>query len=161
MMATPAPPACFRVAVNAIIEHEGRYLLARRRDIGWWHLVGGGLERGETIEQGLQREVREEIGAQVEIVRLVGVYAKPQKQEVVLTLLCHIAADSDAPSTSEEIAEVTWFAADRLPTRLLPKHRERLLDAAKGRCEAVVKAQTTSTEEDQGSDGSGAASGSE
>jgi 8-oxo-dGTP diphosphatase len=148
-MMTP-PMARFRVAVNAVIERDGRYLLARRRDIGWWHLVGGGLEYGETIQQGLLREVREEIGVSIDILRLVGVYAKPQKQEVVLTFLCHLAADTTEPKTSEEITEIGWFARDDLPQRLLPKHRERLLDAAEDRREAVVKAQTTSTAEDQG-----------
>lgn len=159
-MTSPLATARFRVAVNAIIGRESRYLLARRRDIGWWHLVGGGLDHGETIEQGLLREVREEIGAQVAIVRLVGVYAKPQKQEVVLTFLCHLAPETgrNEPRTSEEIAEIGWFSPDNLPQPLLPKHRQRLLDAVvsehEGRYEAVVKAQTTSTEEDQGIGGS-------
>ncbi len=156
--------ARFRVSVNAIIQSEDQYLLARRRDIGWWHLVGGGLEHGETIEQGLLREVHEEIGAEVAIVRLVGVYAKPQKQEVVLAFLCHLAAGTDEPFTSEEIAEIGWFSPDDLPHPLLPKHRDRLLDAVaserEGRYEAAVKAQTTSTEEDQGIGGSTSAQGS-
>jgi 8-oxo-dGTP diphosphatase len=150
MALTTPPMARFRVAVNAVIERDGRYLLARRRDIGWWHLIGGGLEYGETIQQGLQREVREEIGVSIDILRLTGVYAKPQKQEVVLTFLCHLAADSAEPKASEEIAEVGWFATDHFPQPLLPKHRERLLDATRDRHEAVVKAQKTSTEEDQG-----------
>lgn len=150
MAMTTPPMARFRVAVNAVIERDGRYLLARRRDIDWWHLVGGGLEYGETIQQGLLREVREEIGVSIDVLRLVGVYAKPQKQEVVLTFLCSLPTDSAEPKISEEIAEIGWFATDQLPQPLLPKHRERLLDAAADRREAVVKAQTTSTEEDQG-----------
>ena len=150
MAMTTLPMARFRVAVNAVIERTGRYLLARRQDIGWWHLVGGGLEYGETIQQGLLREVQEEIGASVDILRLVGVYAKPQKQEVVLTFLCHLATDTAEPRISDEITEIGWFAPDDLPQPLLPKHRERLLDATVDRREAVVKAQTTSTEEDQG-----------
>lgn len=162
-LASASATARFRVAVNAIIERADRYLLARRRDIGWWHLVGGGLEHGETIEQGLLREVREEIGAEIAIIHLVGVYAKPQKQEVVLTFLCHLAAGTDEPCTSEEIAEIGWFSPDNLPQPLVPKHRERLLDAVaserEGRFAAVVKAQTTSTEADQGIGGSTSASG--
>lgn len=150
MAMTSLPMARFRVAVNAVIERDGQYLLARRQDIGWWHLVGGGLEYGETIQQGLLREIQEEIGASVDILRLVGVYAKPQKQEVVLTFLCHLAADTAEPRISDEITEIGWFAPDGLPQPLLPKHRERLLDATEDRREAVVKAQMTSTEEDQG-----------
>jgi ADP-ribose pyrophosphatase YjhB (NUDIX family) len=142
------PSALFRIACSAIIERGGRYLLARRRDIGWWNLPGGGLELDETVDAGLAREVREEIGVEMRIVRLVGVYSKPQKREVVLTFLCALADDA-TPTTSAEISEVGWFAADALPADTLPKHRQRVLDAALGQPEAILRAQTTSTAEDQ------------
>ncbi len=143
-----APSGSFRIACSAIIEHGGEYLMARRRDIGWWNLPGGGLEAGETVEQGLAREVREEIGVAVRIVRLVGVYSKPQKSEVVLTFLCKLA-DETPPTTSDEVSEVGWFGATALPDDTLPKHRQRVLDAALGQPEAILRAQTTPTEEDQ------------
>ncbi|HZC76870.1 MAG TPA: NUDIX hydrolase [Ktedonobacterales bacterium] len=142
--------ACFRIGVFAVIERDGRYLLARRRDIGWWNLPGGGLEAGETVDEGLAREVREEVGVEIEIVRLVGVYSKPGKQEVVLTFLCRLRDPQAQPTTSEEVSEVAWFSPEALPTDLLPKHRQRLEDALLGRREAVVRAQRSSTEEDQG-----------
>ena len=141
--------ARFRIGVFAIVEREGRYLLAHRSDIPWWNLPGGGLEYGETVEEGLLREVREEVGAVVEIVRLVGVYSKPGKREVVLTFLCRLAAGSPAPGTSAEVAEAAWFLPIELPANLLPKHRQRLEDALAGQREAVLRAQMTSTEEDQ------------
>jgi len=143
-------PARFRIGVFAVIERDGQYLLARRADIGWWNLPGGGLEYDETPEEGLAREVREEIGAEIEVARLVGVYAKPQKREIVLCYLCHLSPTSPAPGTSEEVGEVAWFMPEHLPDGLLPKHRRRLLDAALGRPEAILRAQTTPTEEDQG-----------
>lgn len=141
--------ARFRVGVFAVIERAGQYLLARRRDIGWWNLVGGGMEYGETVEQGLAREVREEIGIDVEVERLVGVYSKPRKREIVLTFLCHLPENSAEPGTSDEVSEVDWFAPDALPAQLLPKHRQRLEDALLGQREAIVRDQLTSTEEDQ------------
>ena len=141
--------ARFRVGVFAVIEREGRYLLAHRNDIDWWNLVGGGLEYGETVEEGLAREVREEVGADIEMVRLTGVYSKPRKREIVLAFLCRLAPGSAEPTTSEEVSEVAWFAPGELPPNLLPKHRQRMEDALLGRTEAVLRAQTTSTEEDQ------------
>jgi len=138
----------FRIACSAIIERGGDYLLARRRDIGWWNLPGGGLEPGETVEQGLAREVREEIGVAIRIVRLVGVYSKPQKNEVVLTFLCKLADDTP-PTTSDETSEIGWFPPNALPEQTLPKHRQRILDAALDQPEAILRAQTTLTKEDQ------------
>ncbi len=140
--------AKFRVACSALIERGGEYLLARRRDIGLWNLPGGGLEAGETVDDGLVREVKEEIGVAIRVVRLVGVYSKPQKNEVVLTFLCKLATDQE-PATSDEISEIGWFRPDHLPDDILPKHRQRIADAALGQHEAILRAQTTSTADDQ------------
>lgn len=153
-MASPAAaesPAGFRVAVNAIIEREGMVLLARRRDIGWWNLPGGGVELYETVDEGLRRVVHEEIGVEVEIDRLVGVYSKPQKHEVVLTFLCHLSPEQERRlQTTEEVSEVCWFLPSELPQDLLPKHRQRVEDAFRGQTAAILRAQRSSTEEDQG-----------
>jgi ADP-ribose pyrophosphatase YjhB (NUDIX family) len=140
--------AKFRVSCSALIERGGEYLLARRRDIGLWNLPGGGMEAGETVEQGLAREVMEEVGVAVRIVRLVGVYSKPQKGEIVLTFLCKLISEEE-PTTSDEVSEVGWFKPDNMPADTLPKHRQRVLDAALGQHEAILRAQTTSTAEDQ------------
>ena len=142
--------ARFRVAAFAVIEREGKYLLARRRDIGWWNLPGGGLEYGETVDEGMVREVLEEVCVAVTMERVVGIYSKPRKNEVVITFLCHLAPNAGEPGTSEEVSEVGWFAPDALPDKFLPKHRQRLEDALLGQREAIVRAQRTSTEEDQG-----------
>lgn len=141
----------FRVATFAVIVQAGRVLLARRRDIGWWNLPGGGLEPGEAVDEGLRRELREEVHAEVEIVRVVGIYSKPQKREVVLTFLCALAPGAEAAiAPSEEVSETGWFAPDALPGDLLPKHRQRVEDAFSGQERAILRSQRTSTEEDQG-----------
>ena len=140
--------AQFRIAVCALIERDGRYLLARRSDIGWWNLPGGGLEYNETLAEGLAREVQEEVGLHVAVEQLVGVYEKPQKREIVLTFRCR-PLDGATPGLSDEVSEVGWFAPDALPERTLPKHAQRLRDAALGRDETLIRAQTTATEADQ------------
>ena len=144
------PAGGFRVATFAVIVHAGRVLLARRRDIGWWNLPGGGLEPGEAVDEGLRRELREEIHAEIQIVRPVGIYSKPQKQEVVLTFLCTLSpAAEPLIGPSEEVSEIGWFAPGALPADLLPKHRQRVEDACSGQEQALLRTQRTSTEEDQ------------
>src|SRR5438132_4166136 len=99
----------FRIGVFALIfDDQGRILLGHRRDIDWWNLPGGGMEVGETVDEALRREVYEETGLVVEIERLVGVYSKPQKQEVVLTFRCHTI--SGTLSATEESCECRYFA---------------------------------------------------
>ena len=140
-------PACFRIAVSAVILEQGNVLLAHRRDIDWWNLPGGGLELGETVDDALHREVFEETGLEVEIERLVGVYSKPQKQEVVLTFHCHVTGGT--ARETEETRECRYFPPDNLPSNTLPKHRQRVEDALLNQASAILRAQRTSSAEDQ------------
>ena len=140
-------PASFRIAVSALIFDGERVLLAHRRDIDWWNLPGGGMEGGETVDEALLREVAEETGVEVEIEQLVGVYSKPQKQEIVLAFRCHITGGT--PRATEETRECRYFLPDALPANILPKHRQRIEDALLRQQSAVIRTQRTSTEEDQ------------
>lgn len=144
---SPVDLAIYRVSVCAIIFAGNRVLLAHRRDIDWWNLPGGGMEAGETVEQAIRREVLEETGLEVEVERLVGVYSKPQKNEVVLAMRCRVT--SGRPQATEEMSECRYFASGALPTNTLPKHRQRIEDALLNRPEAILRTQSTSTEEDQ------------
>ena len=139
--------AQFRVGVYALIFREGEILLALRRDIDWWNLPGGGLELGETVEEGVCREVREETGLEVEVDHLVGVYSKPQKQEVVLTFVCRVLGGT--LTATEESRECRYFSPDALPTNTLPKHKQRVMDTLLNSRYAVLRAQRSPSEEDQ------------
>ena len=139
--------AQFRIAVSALIFDQERILLALRRDIDWWNLPGGGMEVGETVDEAVRREVFEETHLEVAVGRLIGVYSKPQKQEVVLTFHCHII--SGVPTETEETRTCRYFATNNLPSNLLPKHRQRIEDALLNQPNAILRAQRTSTAEDQ------------
>ena len=106
------------------------------------------MEVGETVDEALCREVREETGLEVKVERLVGVYSKPQKQEVVLTFRCRITGGTLQPT--EEARENRYFESDALPHNILPKHRQRIEDAMLNLPGAVMRAQRTSAEQDQG-----------
>jgi 8-oxo-dGTP diphosphatase len=143
----PTNSAQFRIAVFALLFDEHRVLLIHRRDIDWWSLPGGGMELGETVEDVVKREVLEETGLDVEVEQLVGVYSKPQKQEVVLTFRCRKVGG--LLTATEEARECCYFVPDNLPVNTLPKHRQRIQDALLGQERAVIRNQLSSTEEDQ------------
>src|SRR5215831_14004751 len=54
---------------------EGRVLLEHRGDDGTWDLVGGSMEPGETFEQTVRREAREEIGIEIGALEVFEVYS--------------------------------------------------------------------------------------
>ncbi len=139
--------APFRVSVYAVIFERGKVLLAHRRDIDWWNLPGGGMEAGETVEEAMRREVREETGLEVAVEKLVGVYSKPQKDEVVLALRCRIVGGT--PTATEESRECRFFDPDAMPINTLPKHRQRVMDALSDLSYAIMRDQRATSEEDQ------------
>ncbi|WP_201379125.1 NUDIX hydrolase [Ktedonobacter sp. SOSP1-85] len=139
--------AQFRIGISALIFRQGQILLAHRSDIDWWNLPGGGMELGETLEQTVSREVLEETGLQVAIERLVGVYSKPQKQEVVLSFLCRITGGE--LTTTLESRECRFFSPDAIPANTLPKHRQRIEDALLNQERALIRNQLSSTSHDQ------------
>lgn len=65
----PKDKLTFRPSVYAIIVDNGKVLLLNTRHTGTYSLPGGGIDIGETLEVALKREVREETGLEIEVVR--------------------------------------------------------------------------------------------
>lgn len=141
---------CFRVSVSALIFEKERVLLAHRRAIDWWNLPGGAVDPGETVDEALRREVREETGLEVEVGQLVGVYSKPLKQEVVLSFCCHVIGGVLGAIADDDIDGNRYFSVHDLPFKTLPKHRQRIMDALLNQERAILRTQGSSTSEDQG-----------
>jgi len=106
-------PEVPRLAVGAVVVDRGRVLLVRRGQEplkGHWSLPGGALELGESLNEGLVREVREETGLIVEPVELVELLDRIHRvgervryHYVIADYLCrvvagelHAASDADA-----------------------------------------------------------------
>ncbi|MFD6158584.1 NUDIX domain-containing protein [Nocardia sp. NPDC060256] len=61
-----------------IVDEHGAILMQRRSDSGNWSLPGGTMEIGETLEQCVIRETKEETGLDIEITGLLGIYTDPE-----------------------------------------------------------------------------------
>jgi len=59
-----------RPAAYALTVREGKLLLLKMRATGKYHLPGGGIEVGERIEETLKREIQEETGIEIDVLRL-------------------------------------------------------------------------------------------
>src|SRR5262245_45521296 len=99
------------VSVAGIItDDHGRALLIQRADNHRCEPPGGVLELGETIPDGVRREVREETGLDVEPVALTGVYKKMNRGIVALVFRCKIAGGD--LTTTDEASAFRWAAND-------------------------------------------------
>ena len=145
---TSKHPPTHRVGAFAIIRDDaGRVLISRRTDSGWYNLPGGGVEPHESAPEGLIREVREETGLDVAVERLVGLYSKPQKHEIVLTFAAHVVGGS--LQASDEADHHEWVMPHALHGfQVLPKHLERIQDALRDEAAAVVKEQRAPSQRD-------------
>jgi len=134
-----APPANSLVpgASAIVVDQQGRIALHRRTDNDLWALPSGTMNIGESIGQTAVREVREEVGLEVEAVRLVGVYSDPEhvfayddgevRQEFNVCIACRIVGGELA--AGEEARAVGWFTPEEIDG--LPMHesiRKRIRD---------------------------------
>jgi len=107
-----------QVAVKAVIKNQaGKFLIVREGHR--WQAVGGRLEKGEKLEDGLRRETQEETGiTELGIGKVIHVdewFAKPEgelKHIVALFFLCVVR--SDDITLSDEHQEYAWVTADDL-----------------------------------------------
>jgi len=105
-----------KVAAGAVVEYNGGIVLLRREiepRAGFWVHPGGFVDRGETLEQAAKRETREEVGLDVEILDLIGVYSFPDSEVVVVTYAARTI--SGEPIRGDESLEVRVFDPHELP----------------------------------------------
>jgi ADP-ribose pyrophosphatase YjhB (NUDIX family) len=111
--------------VGLVKDDDGRVLLLehRFRPPYPWGLPGGFIDRGETFEQALIRELREELGLEVTIepgifdveLNLLGDY-------VTITMVAHTAEKTPPPPRSREIVKGAFFGPGALPEGTYPHH---------------------------------------
>lgn len=110
---SPEPVAC-------ALPRQGRGVWLLRRALhegaGRWTFPGGFVELGESVEQGARRETREEIGIEVELGGLLGVYSRPGERVV---LIVFEAVALGTPQPSDEASEVRLFPKEELPWKEL------------------------------------------
>lgn len=122
----------------AVVRGDGCVLAIQRRDNGHWETPGGVLELDETVEEGLRREVREEVGIEIEVEQLTGVYKNMELGVVALVFRCGLVGGEPAPT--REAAAVDWVDADEIAQRMDQAYAVRMFDAVDAGGGATVRA---------------------
>lgn len=117
----------FTIGVFAIIlNKDNEILICHRCDYDLWNLPGGQLEKNETVEIGVVREVKEETGLNVIVERITGVYTKKDKNEIVFSFLCKII--NGKITLNNEADKIEYFKINDIPNNFSFKQLERLKD---------------------------------
>ncbi|MDQ6747379.1 MAG: NUDIX domain-containing protein [Candidatus Dormibacteraeota bacterium] len=114
----------YAVGVQGLVfDNEGRLLLLRHTyKAGYpWGLPGGGMQRGETTTQALQRELQEEAGLHVNPMRLLSVETHSNRLLIEVFYLCRAGGGAFRPNA--EISDYGYFALDKLPAGTEPRLR--------------------------------------
>jgi len=122
----------FTVTAGAVIFNNQREVLLLKHPFragSGWGLPGGFLEQGEQPIEALRRELREEVGLEVEDVEVFAVrsFAKPKQVEV----LFRGHANASVKPLTIEVERAEWFALDSLPEGLPSDQRTYVERAAK------------------------------
>lgn len=125
-----------------------KLLLTRRADNGRWCLPGGAFDPGESISETGVREVKEETGLDVEIVRLVGIYSDPNRileyadgnRYHMVSIHFEAAVTGGELTLSDETTEFLWCSPNEISALdLMEHHMERITDTYAGRQQAFVR----------------------
>lgn len=124
------------IVCSAIVVKDNKILLIKRSidpESGKWALPGGYLSWDETTEEGVAREVKEETGIDVEIIKLLGVYSDPHRvktealQNVAIVYLVKPVSSTFA-TPLDEVEEVEWVSLDAVPQNLAFDHNKIIED---------------------------------
>ena len=117
------------VGVRLLMIQNGEVILVQHSYDPHWHLPGGGLKRGETLEEAVRREAREEVGGVLADLQLFGVYSSfaQGKSDHVAAFISEQFTWTP-PAGQAEIAEVISAPLDALPPRTTPGTKRRLAE---------------------------------
>jgi ADP-ribose pyrophosphatase YjhB (NUDIX family) len=112
------------IGVGALILKRDHILMAQRGKEpfkGWWSLPGGALETGETLADGVRREVREETGLDIRPLGVLEIFERimrdasgaPEYHYVLIDYMCRVIGGTLAPG--DDVCAVEWVRLRDLP----------------------------------------------
>jgi ADP-ribose pyrophosphatase YjhB (NUDIX family) len=117
------------IVISVIIVKDGKVLLEKRGtfngkpilESGKWALIGGFVDRNETLVEAAKREVREETGWTINNLNLFRIVDNPNRpndsERQNVSMIFTADAVNQKPMASEEVVDLKWFNLNNLPPR--------------------------------------------
>jgi 8-oxo-dGTP diphosphatase len=118
-----------------IINEKNEILLVRRtsntaNEASFWSLPGGSVDFGEKVVDAIKREIKEELGVEIELTKFLGyhdhILEKENQHWVAIHYLAKIVSGIPQNLESEKHSEIRWFPIDELPKNITSTTSEPL-----------------------------------
>ncbi len=120
---------------SALLVERDSVLLVKRAiepRKGFWDLPGGFLEKDEHPEQALRREIKEELGVEIDILELLGIYTGVYGYDDsgghTLNIYYLGRVSSGEPRAASDIEDLRWFDKDELPLEIAFENNKKALE---------------------------------
>lgn len=123
-------------ATNAVIFNEKKEILFTERSLtdsfmpGYWELPGGGIEYGETPQESLTREIKEECNIDIEIIKPIAAntYFIDELQRIEITFLCK-AVNPEKIKLSTEHSDYKWLDTTETNSIKISDYVKKIIDS--------------------------------
>ncbi len=126
-------------SIYLILIRDNKVLLLKRQNTGYedgkYGLPAGHLEDNETIREGLKREIKEEIGIDINVDDLMLVHTMHRKEEDTrVDFFFEVSRYEGTPLNAEheKCSDLSWFPLDNLPSNIIPYIKTAIENSLKG-----------------------------
>jgi ADP-ribose pyrophosphatase YjhB (NUDIX family) len=118
------------ITQKAIIEHNNKILLVHDSEDALWEIPGGRLNEGESLSEGLTREMQEEVGVDVNSLGVFDVFAftsESGRNHFAIIYRCELLSAIEDVQPNEEVSQVCWVGAEDISNfPMRPEYRKIL-----------------------------------